>query len=100
NTGRSALMSKVVSSTDGWVKMPINEPSSQNSQIQEYLDRYNGPGVQHIALLTPNMVATVAEMRRRGQESLDVPETYYDEKCDKRVGEIEEDKKELKRLNI
>lgn len=100
NTGRSALMSKVVSSTDGWVKLPINEPSSQNSQIQEFLDRYNGPGVQHIALLTPNIVATVAEMRRMGQEFLDVPDTYYDAEFDRRVGEIEEDKAELRRLKI
>ena len=100
NTGRSALMSKVVSSTDGWVKLPINEPSSQNSQIQEFLDRYGGPGVQHIALLTPNIVATVAEMRRMGQDFLDVPESYYDAEFDARVGEIEEDKAELKRLRI
>jgi 4-hydroxyphenylpyruvate dioxygenase len=100
NTGRSALMSKVVSSTDGWVKLPINEPSSQNSQIQEFLDRYSGPGVQHIALLTPNIVATVAEMRRMGQEFLDVPDTYYDGEFDQRVGEIEEDKAELRRLKI
>src|SRR4026209_404753 len=78
NTGRSALMSKVVSSTDGWVKLPINEPSSHNSQIQEFLDRYHGPGVQHIALLTPNIVATVEEMRRVGQEFLEVPDSYYD----------------------
>ena len=88
NTGRSALMSKVVSSTDGWVKMPINEPSSANSQIQEFLDRYNGPGVQHIALLTPDIIATVAEMRRMGQEFLDVPATYYDAEFNRRVGEI------------
>lgn len=100
NTGRSALMSKVVSSTDGWVKLPINEPSSQNSQIQEFLDKYNGPGVQHIALLTPNIIDTVAEMRRMGQEFLDVPESYYDAAFDARVGEIEEDKEELKRLKI
>ena len=100
NTGRSALMSKVVSSTDGWVKMPINEPSSANSQIQEFLDRYNGPGVQHIALLTPDIVATVAEMRRVGQDFLDVPETYYDAEFDKRVGEIAEDKERLKELRI
>ena len=100
NTGRSALMSKVVSSTDGWVKMPINEPSSANSQIQEFLDRYNGPGVQHIALLTPDIVATVAEMRRMGQEFLDVPETYYDAAFDQRVGAIEEDKELLKQLRI
>ena len=100
NTGRSALMSKVVSSTDGWVKMPINEPSSANSQIQEFLDRYNGPGVQHIALLTPDIVATVAEMRRMGQEFLDVPATYYDAEFNRRVGEIEEDKDLLKELRI
>ncbi len=100
NTGRSALMSKVVSSIDGWVKLPINEPSSQNSQIQEFLDRYNGPGVQHIALLTPDIVATVAEMRRMGQDFLDVPDTYYDADFDQRVGEIEEDKAELRRLKI
>ena len=100
NTGRSALMSKVVSSTDGWVKLPINEPSSQNSQIQEFLDRYGGPGVQHIALLTPNIVATVAEMRRVGQDFLDVPDSYYDAEFDQRVGEIEEDKEELRKLKI
>ena len=57
------------SSTDGWVKMPINEPSSQNSQIQEFLDRYGGPGVQHIALLTPNIIDTVREMRGDGARS-------------------------------
>jgi 4-hydroxyphenylpyruvate dioxygenase len=100
DTGRSALMSKVVSSTDGWVKLPINEPSSQNSQIQEFLDRYQGPGVQHIALLTPDIVATVAEMRRRDVDFLDVPDTYYDAEFDARVGKIEEDKEELKRLKI
>lgn len=100
NTGRSALMSKVVSSTDGWVKLPINEPSSQNSQIQEYLDKYNGPGVQHIALLTPNIVDTVAEMRRMGQDFLEVPDSYYDEEFDTRIGEIAEDKEMLRRLRI
>ena len=100
NTGRSALMSKVMSSTDGWVKMPINEPSSANSQIQEYLDRYNGPGVQHIALLTPDIVATITEMRRLGQDFLEVPDSYYDDEFDKRVGRIEEDKEELRRLKI
>lgn len=100
NTGRSALMSKVVSSTDGWVKLPINEPSSANSQIQEYLDQYHGPGVQHIALLTPDIVATVAEMRRMGQEFLEVPDSYYDAEFDQRVGEIEEDKEALKQLRI
>jgi 4-hydroxyphenylpyruvate dioxygenase len=93
-------MSKVVSSTDGWVKLPINEPSSANSQIREYLDRYNGPGVQHIALLTPDIVATVAEMRRLGQDFLEVPDSYYDAAFDQRVGQIEEDKEALRRLKI
>jgi len=100
NTGRSALMSKVVSSTDGWVKLPINEPSSANSQIQEFLDQYRGAGVQHIALLTPDITATIAEMRRMGQEFLDVPDSYYDETFAERVGTIEEDRDELKRLKI
>ncbi|MDP2138973.1 MAG: 4-hydroxyphenylpyruvate dioxygenase [Candidatus Didemnitutus sp.] len=100
NTGRSALMSKVVSSTDGWIKMPINEPSSANSQIQEFLDQYNGPGVQHIALLTPNIVATIEEMRKMGQDFLDVPDTYYDASFDERVGAISEDKDELRKLKI
>jgi 4-hydroxyphenylpyruvate dioxygenase len=100
NTGRSALMSKVVSPTDGWVKLPINEPSSANSQIQEFLDQYRGPGVQHIALLTPDIMRTVAEMRRMGQDFLDVPDTYYDAEFDARIGAIEEDKEELKRLKI
>jgi len=100
NTGRSALMSKVVSSTDGWIKMPINEPSSANSQIQEFLDRYNGPGVQHIALLTPDIVATIEEMRRMGQAFLEVPDSYYDDNFEARVGAIQEDKETLRRLRI
>jgi 4-hydroxyphenylpyruvate dioxygenase len=100
NTGRSALMSKVVSPTDGWVKLPINEPSSKNSQIQEFLDQYNGPGVQHIALLTPDIMKTVAAMRRMGQDFLEVPDTYYDAEFDQRIGEIEEDKEELRKLKI
>jgi 4-hydroxyphenylpyruvate dioxygenase len=100
NTGRSALMSKVVSSTDGWVKMPINEPSSANSQIQEFLDQYHGPGVQHIALLTPDIVSTVAEMRRMGQDFLEVPDTYYGAEFDQRVGAITEDKEVLRSLGI
>ncbi|HEY4302025.1 MAG TPA: 4-hydroxyphenylpyruvate dioxygenase [Candidatus Didemnitutus sp.] len=100
NTGRSALMSKVVSSTDGWVKLPINEPSSANSQIQEFLDQYHGAGVQHIALLTPDITATIEEMRRMGQEFLEVPDSYYDDTFAERVGPIEEDKETLRRLKI
>jgi 4-hydroxyphenylpyruvate dioxygenase len=100
NTGRSALMSKVVGSEDGYIKMPINEPSSKNSQIQEFLDEYRGPGVQHIALLTPNIMATIHEMRKQGVEFLDVPDSYYDEELQKRIGEIEEDVNELHKLKI
>lgn len=100
NTGRSALMSKVVGSEDGYIKLPINEPSSQNSQIQEYLDEYNGPGVQHIALLTPNIIATVHEMRQQGVEFLEVPDSYYDEELTRRIGTIEEDLDALHKLGV
>jgi 4-hydroxyphenylpyruvate dioxygenase len=100
NTGRSALMSKVMGSSDGYIKMPINEPSSGNSQIQEYLDEYNGPGVQHIALLTPNIVDTVAAMRRKGMEFLEIPDSYYDEEFRKRLGTIDESVEDLKANQI
>ena len=99
NTGKSALMSKVVGPQDGYVKLPINEPSSQNSQIQEFLDEYKGPGVQHIALLTSDIIATVREMRNRGMDFLDVPDTYYEE-LPNRCGEIKEDLATLKDLRI
>ena len=100
NTGRSALMSKVVGDEDGYIKLPINEPSSKNSQIQEFLDVYNGPGVQHIALLTPNIATTVREMRAQGVEFMDVPDSYYDENFYQRVGKIKENIDELKPLKI
>jgi len=74
--------------------------SSANSQIQEFLDQYNGAGVQHIALLTPDITATIEEMRKMGQEFLDVPDTYYDGEFDERVGQIQEDKTALKKLKI
>jgi 4-hydroxyphenylpyruvate dioxygenase len=92
-------MSKVVGPQDGYVKLPINEPSSQNSQIQEFLDEYNGPGVQHIALLTSDIIGTVREMRNRGMDFLDVPDTYYEE-LPNRCGEIKEDLNTLKDLRI
>ncbi len=98
-TGRSALMSKVVGSAEGYIKLPINEPSSKTSQIQEFLDEYRGPGIQHIALLTPDIVATVREMRAQGVEFLNVPDTYYEE-VPKRCGKIEEKLAELKDLRI
>jgi 4-hydroxyphenylpyruvate dioxygenase len=100
NTGRSALMSKVVCDEDGYIKLPINEPSSKNSQIQEFLDVYHGPGVQHIALLTPNIVSTVREMRAQGVKFMEVPDSYYDENFHQRVGKIKENIEELKSLKI
>ena len=98
-TGRSALMSKVMGSEDGYIRLPINEPSSANSQIQEFLDEYRGPGVQHIALLTSSIVNTVREMRRGGVAFLDVPGTYFDA-LPARVGEIKEDIAPLRELGI
>lgn len=101
STEYSALMSKVVSNGNGYVKFPINEPADgkKKSQIEEYLEFYGGPGVQHIALATKDILHTVGEMRRRGVEFLYVPETYYDDLLD-RVGEIDEDIEDLKKMNI
>lgn len=90
NTGRSSLMSKVVGNLDGYIRLPINEPSSANSQIQEFLDEFKGPGVQHIALLTSDIVTSVNEMRREGMDFLSVPDSYY-EMLPARVGEIKEE---------
>lgn len=100
NTGRSALMSKVMGSSDGYIKMPINEPSSGNSQIQEYLNEYKGPGVQHIALLTPDIVKTIASMRANGMDFLDIPDSYYDEVFQQRMGKIDENIDDLKANKI
>ena len=101
STEYSALMSKVVSNGNGYIKFPINEPAQgkKKSQIEEYLDFYKGPGVQHIAIATDDIIFTVSELRKRGVEFLYVPETYYDDVMD-RVGHISEDLKELKKLNI
>lgn len=101
STEYSALMSKVVSNGNGYVKFPINEPAEgkKKSQIEEYLEFYRGAGVQHIAIATDDIVYTVKELRRRGMEFLYVPETYYEDVLD-RVGAIEEDLEELKRQNI
>jgi 4-hydroxyphenylpyruvate dioxygenase len=97
----TALMSKVMSNGNGRIKFPINEPAEaeKKSQIEEYLDFYNGPGVQHLALATDNIVATVSAMRDRGVEFLYVPETYYDDVLE-RVGEIDEDIDLLKEHGI
>jgi 4-hydroxyphenylpyruvate dioxygenase len=101
STDYSALMSKVVSNGSGYIKFPINEPAEgkKKSQIEEYLDFYGGPGVQHIAIATNNIVHTVSELRKRGVEFLYVPSTYYDDLLD-RVGKIDEDLQPLKDLNI
>jgi len=101
STEYTALMSKVVSNGNGYVKFPINEPAEgkKKSQIEEYLDFYKTGGVQHIAIATNNIIETVSELRKRGIEFLYVPDTYYDDLLD-RVGEIQEDIKPLKDLNI
>lgn len=101
STKYTALMSKVMTNGNGRVKFPINEPAegAKKSQIEEYLDFYNGAGVQHIAVATNNILETVKAMTERGVEFLYVPGTYYDTVLD-RVGEIDEDLKELKDLGI
>lgn len=101
STKYTALMSKVVSNGNGYIKFPINEPARglKKSQIEEYLDFYHGAGVQHIAVATDNIIETVTKLRNKGVDFLYVPEVYYETVLD-RVGEIEEDLEELKKLNI
>ena len=101
STDFTALMSKVMSNGNGRIKFPINEPASgkKKSQIEEYLDYYNGPGVQHIAVATDDIVKTVSAMRDRGVEFLYVPENYYENLLD-RVGQIDEDIEVLKKHGI
>ena len=100
-TEYSALMSKIVTSGDGRVKFPINEPAEgrRKSQIDEFLDFYGGAGAQHIALTTRDIVGTVEWLRARGVEFLTTPESYYDE-VPERVGEIDQDLADLRRLGI
>ena len=101
STEYSALMSKVMSNGNGFVKFPINEPAEgkKKSQVEEYLDFYNGEGVQHVAMATNDIVHTVTELRNRGVEFLRVPTSYYDDLLD-RVGHIDEDLEPLKELGI
>jgi len=101
STEFTALMSKVMSNGNGRVKFPINEPAEgkKKSQIEEYLDFYNGSGVQHIAVATDDIVKTVSQMRDRGVEFLYVPENYYDDLLE-RVGDIDEDVEVLKQHGI
>lgn len=101
STEYTALMSKVVSNGNGYVKFPINEPAKglKKSQIEEYLDFYRGAGVQHIAVATDNILETVSNMRANGVDFLYVPENYYED-VPERVGAIEENLEELKQQNI
>jgi len=101
STEYSALMSKVMSNGNGRIKFPINEPAEgkKKSQIEEYIDFYEGQGVQHLALATDNIIETVSELKSRGVEFLTVPDTYYEEVLD-RVGKIDEDIKALAKLGI
>ncbi|NUS43577.1 MAG: 4-hydroxyphenylpyruvate dioxygenase [Mycobacteriaceae bacterium] len=100
-TEYSALMSKVVASGNRRVKFPINEPAAgrKRSQIEEYLDYYGGPGVQHIALATDDIVASVCAMREMGVEFLEAPESYYDALAD-RVGDLRVSLGDLRALHI
>ena len=101
STEYSALMSKVMSNGNGYVKFPINEPAEgkKKSQVEEFLDFYNGEGCQHVALATNNIIETVSALRQRGVEFLKVPGSYYDELLD-RVGQIDEDLAPLRELGI
>jgi 4-hydroxyphenylpyruvate dioxygenase len=101
STEYTALMSKVMSNGNGRIKFPINEPAEgkKKSQVEEYLDFYEGEGVQHIAVATDDIIKTVRDLKSRGVEFLRVPDTYYDVVSD-RVGEIDEDIAPLRELGI
>jgi 4-hydroxyphenylpyruvate dioxygenase len=101
STEYSALMSKVMSNGNGYVKFPINEPAEgkKKSQVEEYLEFYNGEGCQHIALATHNIVETVTKLQERGVEFLKIPGSYYSTVLD-RVGHIDEDLAPLRQLGI
>lgn len=101
STEYSALMSKVMSNGNGYVKFPINEPAEgkKKSQVEEYLEFYNGEGVQHIAVATNNIIETVTQLQQRGVEFLKIPASYYSTVLD-RVGHIDEDLEPLRELGI
>ena len=101
STEYSALMSKVMSNGNGYVKFPINEPAEgkKKSQVEEYLEFYNGEGCQHIAIATNNIIDTVTKLQSRGVEFLKIPASYYKTVLD-RVGHIDEDLKPLSELGI
>ncbi|MPR32639.1 4-hydroxyphenylpyruvate dioxygenase [Salmonirosea aquatica] len=101
STDYTALMSKVMSNGNGRIKFPINEPAEgrKKSQVEEYLDFYDGPGIQHIAVATDDIVGTVTDLKNRGVEFLQVPQAYYDDLLS-RVGDIDEELDELRKLGI
>jgi 4-hydroxyphenylpyruvate dioxygenase len=101
STEYSALMSKVMSNGNGYVKFPINEPAEgkKKSQVEEYLDFYQGEGVQHVAIATADIVKTVTDLQSRGVDFLQVPKSYYNDVLD-RVGKIDEDLSPLRDLGI
>ncbi len=101
STEYTALMSKVMSNGNGRIKFPINEPAEgkKRSQVEEYLHFHDGPGVQHIAVATDDIVETISQLQERGIEFLMVPDNYYDH-LKQRVGIIDEDIQELKKLGI
>lgn len=101
STEYSALMSKVVWDGTGVIKMPINEPADglRRSQIEEYIDFYNGAGVQHMAITAPDLVSTVAEVTERGLMLMNVPDTYYEDLA-QRIPDLDADLDELRALNI
>src|SRR3712207_578256 len=101
STEYSALMSKVVQNGSGRIKFPINEPAQgkRKSQIDEYLQYYRGPGAQHLALITDDIISTVRKLRTNGVEFLRTPDTYY-EALGERVGKIDEDMDALRELGI
>jgi 4-hydroxyphenylpyruvate dioxygenase len=100
-TEYSALMSKVMAGGRGRIKFPINEPAKgkKKSQIEEYLDFYGGPGVQHVAMLTPDIISTVKKLQANGMDFLTVPGSYY-QTLTERVGKIDEPIEELEKLGI
>ncbi len=101
STDYTALMSKVMQNGNGRVKLPINEPAPgvRKSQVEEYLDFYSGPGIQHLALTTGNILKTVEELRQRGVDFIRVPDTYY-ENLEERIGDIKESLDEIRRLGL
>jgi 4-hydroxyphenylpyruvate dioxygenase len=103
STEYSALMSKVMANGNERIKFPINEPAEgeKKSQIEEYLEYHGGPGVQHIALATDDIISTVSALRHRGVEFLEVPDAYYNvDVLKERVGDIDEQIDALRRLSI